>query len=155
MSQKGRYGIHGGQYIPETLMNEIKKLEDAYEFYKKDEEFNQEHQGMGHGGRVIRQGKTSREQTSTIEYALNLESNPEFTASVLVAYARAIAKLAKEGKTGACSVFDIPPAYLSAKSSDVFSYSFISILFSFISVTFPAIYFLPSIKAIMPLPEIA
>ena len=36
MSQKGRYGIHGGQYIPETLMNEIKKLEDAYEFYKKD-----------------------------------------------------------------------------------------------------------------------
>ena len=42
MSQKGRYGIHGGQYIPETLMNEIKKLEDAYEFYKKDEEFNQE-----------------------------------------------------------------------------------------------------------------
>ena len=42
MSQKGRYGIHGGQYIPETLMNEIKKLEDAYEFYKKDEKFNQE-----------------------------------------------------------------------------------------------------------------
>ena len=42
MSQKGRYGIHGGQYIPETLMNEIKKLEDAYEFYKKDEEFNNE-----------------------------------------------------------------------------------------------------------------
>ena len=41
MSQKGRYGIHGGQYIPETLMNEIKKLEDAYEFYKKDEKFNQ------------------------------------------------------------------------------------------------------------------
>ena len=41
MSQKGRYGIHGGQYIPETLMNEIKKLEDAYEFYKKDEEHRQ------------------------------------------------------------------------------------------------------------------
>ena len=70
MSQKGRYGIHGGQYIPETLMNEIKKLEDAYEFYKKDEEFNNELNTLlkEYAGRpsLVEQRSTLREKISTI-----------------------------------------------------------------------------------------
>ncbi len=71
---------------------------------------------MPHGGFVIRTGVIGDGNKEKIEISLSLDSNPEFTSSVLIAYARAIAKLAKEGKTGACTIFDISPAYLSAKS---------------------------------------
>ncbi|MGO4541324.1 diaminopimelate dehydrogenase [Paenibacillus sp. 2TAB19] len=75
-----------------------------------------EHSAMPHGGMVLRSGKTGVNSTQIIEFGLKLDSNPEFTASVLVAYARAVYKLAAEGQAGAKTVFDIPFAYLSPKS---------------------------------------
>lgn len=77
--------------------------------------FDQEHSAMPHGGFVIRSGVTGNNNTQTIEYSLALGSNPEFTASVLVAYARAVHKLASKGEVGARTVFDIPPGLLSPK----------------------------------------
>ena len=79
------------------------------------EEMARDHSGLPHGGFVIRTGVTGENgcHTQRIEYSLKLDSNPEFTASVLVAYARAAAKLARENQTGARTVLDIPPAYLS------------------------------------------
>ena len=79
------------------------------------EEMKEKHSGMPHGGFVIRTGKTgvNGETKQKIEYSLELGSNPEFTASVIVAYARAVYKLNKEGINGAKTVFDIPPVYLS------------------------------------------
>ncbi|MBR4890495.1 MAG: diaminopimelate dehydrogenase, partial [Clostridia bacterium] len=84
------------------------------------EELMRDHSGIPHGGFVIRCGKTgiNGENSHVIEYRLKLDSNPEFTASVLVAYARAAVKLQKEGIKGAKTVFDIAPAYLSQKSSE-------------------------------------
>ena len=83
-------------------------------------EFNKNHSGMAHGGFVIRAGKTgaSDEFTNVIEYSLKLDSNPAFTASVLVAYARAAMRLYAEGVIGCKTVLDVPPAYLSAKSDE-------------------------------------
>lgn len=78
--------------------------------------FEREHSAMPHGGFVIRSGVTGDNNKQTIEYSLALESNPEFTASVLVAYARAVHKLATKGETGAKTVFDIPPGLLSPKN---------------------------------------
>lgn len=82
------------------------------------EELDRDHSGIPHGGVVIRSGKTgiNLENTHIIEYSLKLDSNPEFTASVLVAYARAAYRLNKEGQKGCKTVFDIAPAYLSPKS---------------------------------------
>lgn len=79
------------------------------------EELAREHSAMPHGGIVIRSGRTSDSATQTMEFSLKLESNPEFTASVLVAYARAAHRLALRGETGARSVFDIAPGLLSPK----------------------------------------
>jgi len=75
---------------------------------------------MAHGGFVIHSGKTgvNKEHSHIIEYNLKLDSNPEFTASVLVAYARATYKMASEGIHGCKTVLDVPPAYLSEKSSE-------------------------------------
>jgi diaminopimelate dehydrogenase len=81
------------------------------------EELARDHSTMPHGGFVIRSGNTSPEQRQVIEYRLQLESNPEFTSSVLVAYARATAKLNRMGQFGAMSVLDVPPGLLSAKSA--------------------------------------
>jgi len=79
--------------------------------------FDAEHgSAMPHGGFVIRNGKTLGGNGHTMEFSLRLESNPEFTASVLVAYARAIAKLAAKGETGCRTVLDIAPSLLSPKS---------------------------------------
>ncbi len=75
-----------------------------------------EHGAMPHGGFVIRSGNTSAGSTQVIEYGLQLGSNPEFTASVLVAYARAVHRLHQAGQHGAKTVFDVPPGLLSAKS---------------------------------------
>ncbi|MBO8434411.1 MAG: diaminopimelate dehydrogenase [Tyzzerella sp.] len=84
------------------------------------EEFNRDHQKMPHGGFVIRSGKTGAENENhhVIEYSLKLDSNPEFTSSVLVAYARAAYRLAKKGEFGAKTVFDIAPALISPKSAE-------------------------------------
>ncbi len=82
------------------------------------EELRREHQGIPHGGRVIRSGETSDGMGHVVEYSLRLDSNPEFTASVLVAYARAAAKLSAEGVVGAKTVLDIAPVYLSAAAPE-------------------------------------
>ena len=81
-----------------------------------EEELKANHSAMPHGGLVIRTGVTGDGNKQKVEFSLELGSNPEFTSSVLVAYARAIYKMAKEGKTGACTVLDIPYGYLSPKS---------------------------------------
>ncbi len=84
------------------------------------EELHRDHSGIPHGGFVIRSGKTGwqNENTHVIEYSLKLDSNPEFTSSVIVAYARAAYKMKAEGAVGCKTVFDIPPAYLSPKSPE-------------------------------------
>lgn len=93
---------------------------DTTVHFISEEELMKNHSGIPHGGFVIRSGKTGWEQENShvIEYSLKLDSNPEFTASVIVAYARAAYKLSKEGQTGCKTVFDIAPAYLSAKSGE-------------------------------------
>lgn len=80
------------------------------------EELARDHSAMPHGGFVIRSGNTSTEASQTIEYRLALDSNPEFTASVLVTYARAAHRLNLQGRTGAVTVLDVAPALLSPKS---------------------------------------
>ena len=84
------------------------------------EELQRDHMGIPHGGRVIRSGFTGfdLETKHTIEYSLNLESNPEFTGSVLTAYARAAYRLSQNGESGCKTVFDIAPAQLIAQSGD-------------------------------------
>lgn len=84
------------------------------------EEMKKNHSNLPHGGFVIRTGKTGwdDEHKHVIEYSLKLDSNPEFTASVIVAYSRAAYRLHKEGKIGAHTVFDIAPAYLLDMSAD-------------------------------------
>jgi diaminopimelate dehydrogenase len=83
-------------------------------------ELAQNHSGMPHGGFVIRSGKTGPggKHRHIIEYSLRLDSNPEFTSSVLIACARAAVRMNREGQTGAKTMFDIPPAYLSAESGE-------------------------------------
>lgn len=81
-------------------------------------ELDQEHKAMPHGGTVLHTGITHKNTKQVIEYNLDLQSNPEFTASVLVAYARACVRLAKEKQFGAYTVLDIPPKYLSNRSDE-------------------------------------
>ena len=105
---------------------EIKTMPNYFDEYDttvhfiSEEELKKNHSGIPHGGFVLRSGKTgwNEENSHLIEYRLKLDSNPEFTSCVLVAYARAAYRMAKEGQTGARTIFDIPPAYLSAKSSE-------------------------------------
>jgi diaminopimelate dehydrogenase len=84
-----------------------------------EEELKTNHSGMPHGGFVIRTGTTGNDTKQRMELNLTLGSNPEFTSSVLVAYARAVYRLASEGQTGARTVLDIPFSYLSPKSGEV------------------------------------
>ena len=93
---------------------------DTTVHFISEEELKANHSGIPHGGFVIRTGKTGweGENQHLIEYRLKLDSNPEFTSSVIVAYARAAYRLAKEGQTGCKTVFDIAPAYLSIKSNE-------------------------------------
>ena len=90
---------------------------DTTVHFISEEELLRDHSCIPHGGFVIRTGKTGwdGENKHVIEYSLKLDSNPEFTSSVLVAYARAAYKLSKEGQSGCKTVFDIAPAYLSSK----------------------------------------
>lgn len=85
-----------------------------------EEEFAANHSGMAHGGFVFRSGRTglNKENKHIIEYSIKLDSNPEFTTSVIIAYARAIKRMYDEGQKGCKTVFDIPPAYLCTQSSD-------------------------------------
>lgn len=93
---------------------------DTTVHFISEEELLAEHSGIPHGGFVLRSGVTglNKENKHLVEYRLKLDSNPEFTSSVLVAYARAAHRLAKEGQSGCKTVFDIAPAYLSPKSGE-------------------------------------
>lgn len=93
---------------------------DTTVHFISEEELLADHSGIPHGGFVLRSGVTGweKENRHLIEYSLKLDSNPEFTASVLAAYARAAHRLAGEGQSGCRTVFDIAPAYLSAKSAE-------------------------------------
>ena len=84
------------------------------------EELQKNHSGIPHGGFVIRTGRTGKnlENNHIIEYSLKLDSNPEFTSSVITAYVRAAYRLNEEGESGCKTVFDIAPKYLSDKSNE-------------------------------------
>ena len=85
-----------------------------------EEELLRDHAGMAHGGFVFRSGRTgvNKEHKHIIEYSLKLDSNPEFTTSVLIAYARAVKRMYDEGMTGAKTVLDVPPAYLCIQTGE-------------------------------------
>ena len=108
------------------IEQEIKTMPNYFADYDttvhfiSEEEFNEKHGGLAHGGFVIRSGETGEngKHKHVMELSLKLDSNPEFTASVLVAYARAVYRLAGEGQKGAKTVLDIPPAYLSPKTNE-------------------------------------
>ena len=102
-----------------TMPNYFSDYDTTVHFIS-EEELKANHSGIPHGGFVLRSGKTgwNQENSHLIEYSLKLDSNPEFTSSVLIAYARAAYRLAKEGQSGCKTVFDIAPAYLSAKSGE-------------------------------------
>lgn len=108
------------------IEQEIKTMPNYFDEYDTtvhfitEEELQRDHAGIPHGGFVFRSGVTgwNKEDKAIIEYSLKLDSNPEFTASVLVAYARAINRLNKEGSVGCKTVFDVAPAYLSPLSGD-------------------------------------
>ncbi len=108
------------------IENEIKTMPNYFADYDTtvhfidEKEFDANHGGLAHGGFVIRSGATGENDAHkhVIEYSLKLDSNPEFTASVLAAYARAACRLAAEGQKGAKTVLDIPPAYLSPKTAE-------------------------------------
>ena len=91
---------------------------DTEVYFISEEEFVNNHNKMPHGGFVIHTANTGNNHKQRMEFSLTLESNPEFTSSVLVAYARAAYKLSQEGKAGAYTVFDIPFSYLSPKSGE-------------------------------------
>ena len=95
-----------------TMPNYFDDYDTTVHFISQ-EELNRDHSAMPHGGFVLRSGESAAGSKMLIEYSLKLDSNPEFTSSVLVAYARAVARFAAEGKSGAITVFDVPPAYLS------------------------------------------
>lgn len=107
----------------ERIEEEIKTMPNYFADYDttvhfiSQEELIRDHAGIPHGGFVIRTGRTgwNDENSHVIEYSLKLDSNPEFTASVIVAYARAAYRLGREGQSGCKTVFDIAPAYLSAE----------------------------------------
>ncbi len=104
----------------------IKNMPNYFDEYNttvnfiSEEELLKNHSGLAHGGFVIRSGNTgeNKHHNHIVEFRLKLDSNPEFTSSVLIAYARAAYRLNKEGQSGCKTVFDIPPAYLSAKSAE-------------------------------------
>lgn len=111
---------------PAKVEQEIKTMPNYFSDYDttvhfiSEEEMKRDHSALPHGGFVLRSGVTGREKEHhhLIEYTLKLDSNPEFTSSVLVAYARAAYRMAQEGMSGCKTVFDIAPAYLSPKSGE-------------------------------------
>lgn len=89
---------------------------DTSVYFIDEAEFFQNHTGMPHGGKVLRIGETSEGTHQVYQFSLKLESNPEFTSSVLLTYARACYRLSAEGQSGAYTVLDIPPKYLSKRT---------------------------------------
>lgn len=112
-----------GADLPQ-IEREIKEMPNYFADYDttvhfiSEEELKEKHSAMPHGGNVLRSGRTGENNTQIIEFGLKLDSNPEFTASVLVAYARAAYKLSQAGESGARTVFDIPFGLLSPKSPE-------------------------------------
>ena len=110
----------------DEIEKEIKTMKNYFDEYDttvnfiSEEELKEKHSKLYHGGFVIRSGKTglNEENNHVIEYNLKLDSNPEFTSSALVAYARAIYRLREKGDSGAKTIFDIPPALLSTKTQE-------------------------------------
>ena len=110
----------------DRIEREIKEMPNYFADYDTTvhfismEELKRDHSGIPHGGSVIRSGKTGvdGEHKHVIEYSLKLDSNPEFTASVIVAYARAVVRMYREGNFGCKTVLDVPPVYLSPKSRE-------------------------------------
>ena len=110
----------------EEVEKEIKTMKNYFDEYEttvnfiSEEELKEKHSKMPHGGFVIRSGKTglNGENNQIIEYSLKLDSNPELTAGVLVAYARAVYRLKEKGDFGAKTIFDIPPALISRKTQE-------------------------------------
>ena len=108
----------------DAIAEEIRNMPNYFSDYDtvvhfiSEETLRAEHGTMPHGGNVIRSGRTGRNSTQIVEFSLKLDSNPEFTASVLVAYARAVYRMAKEGQKGARTVFDVPFGLLSPKSAE-------------------------------------
>ena len=100
-----------------TMPNYFSDYDTTVHFIS-EEELIKNHSGIPHGGFVIRSGETSKGTKHVIEYSLKLDSNPEFTSSVLVAYARAAYKLNKEGQSGCKTIFDIAPKYLTNKTNE-------------------------------------
>ena len=102
-----------------TMPNYFSDYDTTVHFIS-EEELKANHSGIPHGGFVLRSGKTGwdGENKHLIEYSLKLDSNPEFTSSVLIAYARAAYRLASEGQIGCKTVFDIAPAYLTEMSDE-------------------------------------
>ncbi len=108
------------------IEQEIKTMPNYFADYDtivnfiSEEELATNHSGIPHGGFVIRSGKTgwNSEHQHIVEYSLKLDSNPEFTASVITAYARAAYRMQKEGQSGCKTVFDVAPAYLSSSSAE-------------------------------------
>ena len=111
---------------PAKVEEEIKTMPNYFADYDttvhfiSEEELLKNHSGIPHGGFVIHSGRTGWEQehNHVIEYSLKLDSNPEFTASVITAFARAAYRLSQEGQKGCKTVFDIAPAYLSPRSGE-------------------------------------
>lgn len=109
----------------ERIAKEIKEMPayfadyDTEVIFISEEELKREHSAMPHGGFVIRSGETGEGNSQLLEFSLKLGNNPQFTASVLLAYARAVYRMNKEGQAGARTIFDIPLSYLSPESPAV------------------------------------
>lgn len=107
-----------------AIEKEIKEMPNYFDEYDttvhfiSEEELEANHSKLPHGGFVIRSGETGNGKKEIIEYSLKLDSNPEFTSSTLLAYARACYRFYNEGNFGAKTVFDVPPSYLSALNGD-------------------------------------
>ncbi len=106
------------------IEKEIKEMPNYFADYDttvhfiSEEELQKNHSGIPHGGMVLRSGKSETGSKFLMEFSLKLDSNPEFTSSVLLAYARAVYRMHKEGKTGAVTAFDVAPKYLCPLSEE-------------------------------------
>lgn len=118
------YAVKEKGYDEKELEEKIKSIPNYFDKYEtivhfvSQEELDKNHKKMPHGGMVITNGKSPRDNLSSIEFSLKLEDNPDFTAAVDVAYARAVYRINKEGKIGAFTVLDIPCKYLIDKDYD-------------------------------------
>ena len=118
------YVVSKEGYDKEKIEQEIKQMPNYFLGYEtivnfiSQEELNKNHNNLPHGGKVIRYGSTSEKNKEIIEFSLNLDSNPEFTASVNIACVRALYKMIQDGKKGACTILDVPVGYFSAKTPE-------------------------------------